>query len=50
MMCFRTLAAAGVVAAITISAAAQTPSADERAIRDLMRATTRANPSRAPTM
>jgi hypothetical protein len=36
MMCFRTLAAAGVVAAITISAAARTPSADERAIRDLI--------------
>ncbi len=36
MVCFRTLAAAAVVAAMAISTAAQTPSADERAIRDLI--------------
>jgi hypothetical protein len=36
MMCIRTLAAAAVVASIGISAEAQSQSADERAIRDLI--------------
>ena len=36
MMCIRTLAAAAVLASIAISAEAQSPSADERAIRDLI--------------
>src|SRR5712692_7046532 len=36
MMCIRTLAAAAVLASITISAHAQSQSADERAIRDLI--------------
>src|SRR5713101_542560 len=36
MMCIRTLAAAAVLASITISAQAQSQSADERAIRDLI--------------
>ena len=36
MIAFRTVAAAFVLAAIGISAEAQTPSADERAIRDLV--------------
>lgn len=36
MMCIRTLAAAAVLASIAISAEAQSQSADERAIRDLI--------------
>ena len=36
MMCIRTLAAAAVLASIAISAQAQSQSADERAIRDLI--------------
>jgi hypothetical protein len=36
MMCFRTLAAIVALAVIAMSAAAQTPSADERALRDLI--------------
>jgi hypothetical protein len=36
MMCIRMLAAAAVLASIATSAEAQSPSADERAIRDLI--------------
>ena len=36
MMCIHTLAAAAILASIAISAEAQSPSADERAIRDLI--------------